>query len=448
MNLKSYIPRGRSLRGASLLALWVIASAAGCGNLLDVDNPNNIKAEDVLNPVAATSLANGAQASVAAALPSMALLTGTASDEFDWSGSRDGWNELDHGNVHNPFNEFTDGAFPQIAEARWLADEAVRVLEQHLANNKLTNKTDLARAYLTKAIIYTSIAEQFEDWALSSKDSAVAPIGKANMGSFFDNAVSAVDAGLGVAGISATLRLQLTAVRARAQFAKSIWTQIHTSPIPLGAVANAGAATTALAAIGMLTASDWKFQFLYGANTVSTDYRGWIISRQEMRIGKAYAAPDPSGKPTWTTTVLLDPITGAADPVIDREQKALKAASYPAFTITSAREMRLIVAEDALARGDLVTFQTQVNAIRGIDALPDWTPASSVSALNMLMHERRVSLFLQARRMLDHYRFGPSTYPADWFSNATAVVAPGTLLPISAVECLSNPFIGAANCGK
>ncbi len=448
MNLMTDILRGRSGRSAPLLALWVVASATACGGLLDVDNPNNIKAEDIENPVAAASLANGAQASVAAALPSMALLTGTASDEFDWSGSRDGWNELDHGNVHNPFNEFTDGAFPQIAEGRWLADEAVRVLEIHLANNKLTNKSDLARAYLTRAIIYSSIAEQFEDWALSNKDSAAAPVGKANMGTFFDVAVSSTDAGLGITGISSTLRLQLTAVKARAQFAKSIWTQIRTSPIPLGAVANSAAATTALAAIGMLTTTDWKFQYQYGANTVGTDYRGWVNQRQEMRIGKAYAAPDPSGKPTWTTTVLNDPITGTTDPVIDREQKAFKAASYPPFTITSAREMRLIVAEDALARSDIPTFQTQINAIRGIDALPNWTPASTVSALDMLKHERRVSLFLQARRMLDHYRFGPSTYPADWFSNATAVVAPGTLLPISAVECLSNPFIGAANCGK
>jgi hypothetical protein len=66
----------------------------------------------------------------------------------------------------------------------------------------------------------------------------------------------------------------------------------------------------------------------------------------------------------------------------------------------------------------------------------------------MLTHERRVILFLQGRRMMDHYRFGPSTYPVDWLVSATAVTAPGTLFPITLTECLSNPNITSANCGK
>jgi hypothetical protein len=67
--------------------------------------------------------------------------------------------------------------------------------------------------------------------------------------------------------------------------------------------------------------------------------------------------------------------------------------------------MLLILAEAALASGNTSEFQTRINAVRAVDALPDWTPASTVSARDMLIHSRQVNLFLQARRLTDHYRF-------------------------------------------
>lgn len=465
MTWMSDIARGRSWRGAPVLALGLAVAATGCGSLLDVNNPNNVNATDTENPVAARSLVNGALGSVSYAVTAMGLLTGTATDEFDWSGSRDGWNQLALGNVHNPYNEFTDGDFPYVAEARWLANDAVTILEKHLANNALTDKTQMARAYLVRAIIYTSIADQFDDWALSNKDSAVAPVGKANMLSFYDTAVSDCDAGLAIAGISATLKLQLTAMKARAQFSKSIRVQIHPdapgTPIAIGAVANAAAAATAAQALALVPSPDWKFQFQYGSGGYGTDYRGWILQRQEMRIGAAYAAPDPSGKPTWANTVLRDPISNAIDPSIDAQQKAFKASSYPAFTITSAREMHLIIAENELAtNGGTAAFAAEINAIRVLDdttAAFRWNQAApQVPALTILTHERRISLFMQGRRLADHYRFAtgptptsnPAAWPSTWLPSSDAYSKPGTLLPISAAECLSNPYIGAANCGK
>ena len=90
------IARGRGLhRGAALLAVGVAASLLGCGNLLQVDNPNNIKASDTKVPVAATYFANGSLASVSYAwaysLPPYAVIT----EELDWNGSRDAGHNLD-----------------------------------------------------------------------------------------------------------------------------------------------------------------------------------------------------------------------------------------------------------------------------------------------------------------------------------------------------------------
>ena len=48
-------------------------------------------------------------------------------------------------------------------------------------------------------------------------------------------------------------------------------------------------------------------------------------------------------------------------------------------------------------------FTTRINALRAVDGLPAW--AGSPSARSMLSHSRAVSLFLQGRRLHDHYRF-------------------------------------------
>ena len=159
------------------VAAW---SLSGCG-ILDVNNPNNVPVEDLDNPRAAPALANGALTEVAEAFSDAMLLSGTATDELIWIGSRDGWNEIDIGNVSNPQNEFTNGFFPDFGEARWTADNAIELIEGFEAAGGLEDQTDLIRAYLWGAIIYATIADTFEDFALSDQREAAPPIGPENM---------------------------------------------------------------------------------------------------------------------------------------------------------------------------------------------------------------------------------------------------------------------------
>ena len=60
--------------------------------------------------------------------------------------------------------------------------------------------------------------------------------------------------------------------------------------------------------------------------------------------------------------------------------------------------------------------------------------------LELLEHERAVVLFLQARRWLDHYRFGSA--PDMWDTGSDARTVVGTLLPIAESERRANPFVG------
>ena len=161
-----------------------------------------------------------------------------------------------------------------------------------------------------------------------------------------------------------------------------------------------------------------------------------------MRIGKAYATPSPTSATWLDATVLMDPInTTTKAAFVDAWQKAYK-VRYASFVVTSAREMHLIIAEARLAAGDNAGFTTAINALRALDA--GLTPYSGqITAEAMLAYSRQANLFLQGRRLSDHYRFRLPA--ADWLPGAQGL-AGGWFFPITARECLSNSEIGAAKC--
>ena len=97
----------RMATGASVLLV-----AAACSSLLDVKNPNNIAESALDNPAAAPPEASGVLASTMRMLSATTMVYAEATDEMDWIGSRDAWNDLDTGAISNYANEFADGAFP------------------------------------------------------------------------------------------------------------------------------------------------------------------------------------------------------------------------------------------------------------------------------------------------------------------------------------------------
>ena len=111
--------------------------------------------------------------------------------------------------------------------------------------------------------------------------------------------------------------------------------------------------------------------------------------------------------------------------------------------------MMLIIAEVALARGNMAEFTTRINALRALNQLPPWTGvAPQPSARDILIHERRVNLFLQGSRLNDMYRFG--IVDPEWSAQSDAVTCPGSQFPIVDVERQTNPNVKAAQpgCGQ
>jgi len=462
-------------RSYRLLGVAGVVALAACSSLLDVKNPNNVNQSDLSNPASATSQASGVLATVARAWGQILTPYSIATDELTWIGSRDAWQSLDQGTISEPTNEFVDAAFFYVGEARWWSDETIKRLSGFDAANTLPDRNDLARTYLSGAMIYTMIGNLFDNFPIGSdRTTAAAPLGAAKMDSVYKTAIAYATSGLAIAQATGNkdLQLALTAERATARYYLALWAKLNPAPasVPVASplVNDAGAvgdANAALTLAGTLGTADWRYEFHYDPTTISTDIGFEVNERQEMRIGSTYVYPicTVSGCSTGGKTVkidslrLKDPISNAADPELGRFLSTFigtpftgtpttKATRYGPLTFLSARELRLIVGEAALAAGDNTGFQNAINAERALDGLPAYTGAGP-TALAMLQYERQRNLFMQGKRLFDEYRFGSN---ADlWQASSEAITKPGTFLPITISERLANTFCLAdpTSCG-
>jgi hypothetical protein len=439
----------RYTRPASALVLGIALS--GCGDLLDVSNPNDLTEESIQAIAAANAVVNGAVAANAASISQHWLGYLIATDEIVWIGSRDAWGQLDQGFIGNPANEFTDDAFRNLAQARWLADRAVAELDKHVAvSSTAALRADQARAYLHAGVIYTVIGESQDDFVISDKADAGSAIGTANMKSMLDQAITKLDKAVSIAQELNNTELlnRAQAMRARARHSRAVWDKIKptvNTAAPL--VSNAQMVTDAQAVIAR-AAPTWRMQYSFNSATGSSYMASEINSRGEQQFDTtSIVSVNKAAPKTILSVKYQDPIDRIADPRLvafleewkDSKNLGVAGPIYSALTLTSVKEMRLLVAEDALARGDNATFTTQINAVRAMNGLSAYS--GQISASQMLQHERRAALFLTGTRLLDMYRFG--VRDPVWHANSDTRTKPGTLLPITCIERNSNPNLTA-----
>jgi hypothetical protein len=196
---------------------------------------------------------------------------------------------------------------------------------------------------------------------------------------------------------------------------------------PTGANADAAAAM-ALAGV----TADQRFNMVNNLEaTAGINIWFEVNGRNEHRTGTQYRT-------------LNDPVTGALDPTVQAllAQFTAFGTQSGTFTLTSNRELRLILAEAALRAGNQAGFATELNAVRALDGKPAYTTGTVAQDQAMLVHERRAQLWLMGRRLMDMYRFGVKD-PAWVASNAyeDAFRFTSLLFPIPNVERLGNPCI-------
>lgn len=463
-----------------VMALVATVALSGC-NLLDVDNPNNLVEESIQQEAAANGVANGSLQLVSEAVADLWEGPEVVSDNLDWIGSRDAWGSLDEGAVSDPSNEFLDSAFPTLGRAVWMAQNAVEILESHVAENPGEDsfELDYARALMFRGMILMVVAESQQDMTFSYKmdDGPAVSTGNATIGSEGQHPVPTMDAVMDLAitsledakarfeALGETDRaIDATAVLARAEMSEEI---MQVRDTPGGATAFADAlphANEVLTAAG--AAQDYKFNLTYSSASSGCDLCGNISDRKENQFDQSLV--------TWTAAndvngiALMDPITGEADLALIDAMAQFRGGSYldagTAFvplTVSSARLMNLIVAEHELATnggGAGSDFEDAINALRDIDNTDaaydfssDGVPANDLA---ILQHHRRVNTILQGLRLQDMYRWGltptdaGSAPDARWQPGATTMTAPGTMLPITIIECRANAFLDGNNCSN
>lgn len=433
--------RSRQLRAGTLL-LGASALLAGCGLFnTDVSNVNAVTEQALSDPAAATSMVNGLGGALHLAVNGIIGISGAASDELQWAGSREYWNLLDGGDIGDPVNEYSNGTYPYISAARWQGDYTVKALEAFGA--ALPNRADLARAYIFAGTAYLFIGENYEDFIIGSdRTTATGSIGEANMTVTFDSAAAYFTkaATLAASLSNAELQRQALGLRARTKFSKAVWTKLRAPRgYPAAPLVNdAGASADATAALALMTAS-----YTFKTTSTAQNNTGYFNTGFEMnqRLELRAGAPYVNGTATVVTAgiagiKLNDPVGGAPDATLAAAINACcrqSSTQFLGYTLTSAREMYLILAEAALAAGNTAGFTTNINAARAIDGKPAW--AGTPAAQDMLIHERRVGLFLQGRRLHDHYRFQQN---ADrWLTQNAATKRP-CFFPISFDERTQN----------
>lgn len=431
------------IAGLATVGLW------GCDNPLDVDNPNNLAEEDLDQPSAVRPLVNGAQGTVSRTLNSMLAIYSAGSDELRGVGSFDAWRNLSQGGIDDPQNQFTDDRFGLMAEARYIADLALERAERFDREGTIPNRTELARAYLYGGIVYTAIPDLFEDFVLPTEPTEAVPaVGEDQMISLYDTAVSRLTRGLEVARAegAATWERRLLAQRARTHHARGVWAKLNPpGEVPSDPlVESQEAADDAREALDLIgPGADWTYDFTFtpaSSEGIVNSFAAYQINqRGALAIGTGYAESEEGNPSRVTEVTLTDPIDDVPDPrLVDRLDVVLSGQFAP-FTVVSARELHLILAEHHLAQGDESEFTDEINAIR-VD-LDDMTAYDDqIPAQEMLHHERRVNLFMHVRRLHDMYRFGATSDL--WLTQSAAATRPGTVFPIGISEIQSNPQVG------
>lgn len=435
----------RTPRAMVLVALTMVSACTIFDT--DIKNPNAVEEGALTDPASASILAIGLTNGLTRAFSSVYGPYAVASDELTWVGSRENWGFLDDGDVSRPDNEYTDAAYPFLSEVRWNANYVIDKLETYEKEGRLPSRLDLARTYLMAGITYLSIAEMYDDFVISSdRTTAGEPVGEANMIALFDSASTYFGKALTIATAinNNDMRSQALGLRARTKFSKAVWRTLKparaTPANPL--INDAEANTDATAALALMT-GNYRFRLTPGtSNTGTNNWGSEMNSRQEIRAGSEYINPDPARNNLTPIAgaagiKLRDPVTGLADPVTARnidECCRVSTGLQIGVTVTSAKEMHLILAEAALAGGNATEFRTRINAVRAFDALPAWDGVTPV-ARDMLIHSRRVNLFLQGRRLHDLYRFG---IKADKWLPTSVASRKACFFPIARIERQSN----------
>ncbi|RMH16187.1 MAG: RagB/SusD family nutrient uptake outer membrane protein [Gemmatimonadetes bacterium] len=405
----------------------VVALAAGACDIFDVDNPGQIRDEDLNTRTGVDPLVVGMSGDFSEEYDGIAFLVARATDEMVGSGSYSTTGEFRTGVIRR---EFTDGVWEGVSRARWVAENGLERIREILGDEFDTDER-VARAYLFAGLANRVIAENFCEMT--------------------------IDGGPFVARAEVAQRGDGHLVNAIAQAQRVGRSDIETAAIggraQLAVVRNDWAAAASFAA---QVPTDFEFDAIYSSNSGREENEMYneTWGRPEMSAFMTLADVAGDVRTPWTDCRLPGAGCPGGDVGADGSTPHLRQDKYPEsgadIPAVKGTEMRLIEAEAALRSGDLGTFNDKINEVRDFYGLPNITATSlgsgvtgdinSMTAWDVLDRERHLTLWLEGRRMFDLRRWG---HP---FLNGGGIVYEGVAqrmdcIPLSESECSSNTNI-------
>jgi hypothetical protein len=446
--------------GAGLLTPAVAALLlAGC----EVKNPGAILDVDLNSEATMAALVTGMSADFSLAVDEFVFDMGRGSDNITGSGSYFETGLLRNGIVNREDQNFEWGSLHQ---ARYVAEDGIERMRVVFGPQPEGTGTYDGHDFVARAFLFAALAHRMSGECLCYAvidSSAAMP-----RGVHFDSALVRADSAIWHASRAGLDSLVMAArgVMAQAYAAKGDW-------------ANA----TAQAAL-----VDTDFMFVAFADDNSgreeNQTRTETWNRAEMSVWGTVAGSFYDSTGTWgrgdprapfiDCTVTPQPAECNSQQGADGETDHWQQNKYPDlgtdYPVIKGTEMRLIEAEAFLRNTDIPNATIAINEARaeyGLDALS--APAAINDAWIWLDQERQLTLWMEARRWWDAYRWdqeGRTFMPAVLYINGTddlPLYPSGTVtykypknpdipqrrtcIPISLAECQTNPnVLNTAEC--
>jgi hypothetical protein len=423
-------PSGRLTRWSILALGLTLASCDTLDELISVEAPSRVAAEDLDNPANAGLLVNSAINDFRCALVHFIGAGAYVGTEWGVGGDTGGGSYVWYdGRVFTPGGWTSmyatgdcSGTAPNVYEplstARWMADDALRRLDEW-GDAQVPDRTELtAKAAAMAGYSLTLLGEAMCSAALDQGPE----ISPAEIFALAEDRFSRAIEAAGAAGASDIGNLaRVGRARARLNLGRKAEATADAAQVPEG----------------------FLYEFAYSGADASTENKLYVLMQRELMatVEEPYRSMAFQGQPDSRVQVID---LGLKGPGTDIDMWS--AMKYPTIespvAVATWEEAQLIMAEAALDAGQLQSAVDIFNVLHDRVGLPPFASNDAAEIRDQLIYERRAELFLEGQHMQDMERF-----------NLPLVPAPGTpfyhggvygdqiCFPLPEVEYLNNPNI-------
>jgi len=412
---------GRTRGAVRLMAFLAVGPLSACNtldDLLDVELSGQVEAGDAEVPAKAGALVDGAVTAFNCALTSHIELGGLLGDEFE-AGS--GFVEARTFAGYATAVETGECAgYLSVARARWVGDNALRLLEGWSDAEVAGRSALIARAAVYAGYAHLLLGERFCTMALDGGPEIQPAEVFQRAQARFTTALQAATS----AGTAELLNLaRLGRARARLDLGRMAEAATDAALVPRGFVYVARYPATSPGRNDNLV---YPLTYVTNVMSVGTLYRDFRYA----------GTPDPrvavrnAGRLTINGVPLWQPVNKHS-------------STTSAIELGTWAEAQLIVAEAALQAGDLATAVAVINALHTNAGLPAFSSTDAAEIRNQIIYERRAELFLEGQHIGDYRRLELPLVPPPGARLADGASVYGTFrcFPMPPSERNSNPNV-------